>query len=304
VVWAGDGETLFVGAAGSGILRWAPSSGTQPQPWLDTDAHAEALAIDPGGDRLAWAGDKMSVLVDVESRAELHRWRHEGAVASVALGPTRMTSVDRHNRARSYDYIAKTGLPEREVDTLHAISIAAEGDGPWLATGGYGAIEVRGGAVPISIAMPDCRESPADLACADWEQRSIEEFGDEGSQPASYTDSSPDWLVHDVEFGPNGQMLVAGRSDGVVLVVDLAGATVVQRFEADPDGAVTVSVSRDASLIAVGGKSGRLDVFSRVDGSARSVQAHEHSIRDVAWSGPGQIATASYDGVAVWQIRE
>lgn len=293
---------LYIAIAESGVLRWSPRTQPEPQPWLKTDVEVDALALDPSGTRLAWAGDDVSVLLDAGSRAELHRLEHEGRVASLVLGSERMTSIDGRNGARSYDMLAGTAQPQREVDTLHAISVAGRSGGNVLAIGGYGSIEVRGGAATLSIAMPPCREQPSDLGCARWAEHRVEEFGDEDSQPASYVESSPDWLVHDVEFGPGGQTLAAGRSDGVVLVVDLEAGKVVERFETDPQGALVVVFSPDGRSLAVGGKSGRLHVIARSDESTTSVQAHEHAIEDVAWSSTGLLATAGYDGVAVWRL--
>lgn len=301
VMWGADGETLYV-ASMHGVLRWAPSSEPEPRTWLQTDTRVEALALDPGGTRLAWTGDTGTAVVDVDSQAELHRFTHDGHSVSLVVGPRHMVAIDRRNTLRTYDHVAGKRLRTREVDTLHAISVAGTDDGAWVATGGYGSIVLRGTASDVTITMPDCREKTADLACAHWGEHRIEEFGDDGSPPTSYVESSPDWLVHDVVFGPDHKTLAAGRSDGAVLVLDIEEKRVVRRFETDPKGALRVAYSPDGALLAVGGMSGQLDVIRRSDGQIASVRAHQHAIADIAWTRTGLLATASHQGVVVWRV--
>ncbi len=303
VAWSPDGETLYVGSETMGVLRWPRAFDRAPGPWLETKEGVDALALDPSGTRLAWAGGTTGGLIDVESRTSLHRLTHEDLVASLVVGPTHVVSIDLRNESRTYDHVAARSLPVQQVDTLHSLSVGGTADGTLVATGGYGSIELSGTGVGFTIEMPRCRDRPSQLACVRWAETRVEEFGAEGSPPTTHIEEAPEWYVHDVTFAPDRRTLAAGRSDGAVLVVGIADKAVIQRFETDPEGALRVAYSPDGELLAVGGRSGRLDVIRRRDGMTASVEAHAHGIDDLAISTTGLLATASYDGVAVWRLE-
>jgi WD40 repeat protein len=111
-------------------------------------------------------------------------------------------------------------------------------------------------------------------------------------------------FVHDLEFGPDGERLVAASSDGAVRIFDLAGdrSPVVLRGH---EGAVNaVAFSPDGREVVSGGSDGTVRVWELATGKAVAFPGPGGSIQNVAFTPNGSdVLATSTRRTRMWSCR-
>jgi len=309
LAWAPDGARLATGDD-SGVLRvWDARTGQVARELGKHERRISALAYAPDGVRLAAAGLTDLRIWDTDTGAVVHTLAgHGDIIADLRCVGDELYAVDLRNELRRWDLRSGRQIATIAVPTIHSLSLAVAPGGLALALGGYGDIELidlPGGGSRFKLGMPRCDEQPDDLLCARWRSRQVEEFGYEGGPPSTHKESSPRWYVQDLAFSADGGLLLAGRADGVAILIDAASGKPLARFAVGDDEHAAVALTPDGATVALGNGDGLVtlwDVASRrelrVTHEPRATVAGLAFAPDataLAVAGPGQAVT-------IWEL--
>lgn len=305
VAWAPDGAYLATGDDEGVVRIWDTRTGQPVRELARHERRISALAYAANGERLAVAGLTDLRVWDTRSGALLHRLPgHADIIGDLRFVGEELHAVDLRNALRRWDVASGRELAVLEVPTIHSLSVAIAPGATALALGGYGELlllDLPGRSSRFKLSMPRCDQHPDDLLCARWKSRRYEEFGHEGGDPSTYKQDSPQWYVQDLAFSGDGRLLLAGRADGVAILVDAAAGTPLARFVIGDDDAAAVALTPDGATAALANRDGVLalwDVAARRElpvthepGLLIAGLAFSPDATALAAAGPGQVVT-------------
>ena len=118
--------------------------------------------------------------------------------------------------------------------------------------------------------------------------------------------------VWSVAFSPDGNQIISGDEEGILILWDVASGNEIRRFEGHPHGIRSASFSPDGSQILVGSGGiivgagpGELFLWDVASGNEiRRFEGHPYGTHSVAFSSDGrQILSGGFDGTAIlWDI--
>jgi WD40 repeat protein len=111
-------------------------------------------------------------------------------------------------------------------------------------------------------------------------------------------------FVHDLEFGPDGERLVAGSSDGAVRIFDLAGDRSPVVLRGHEGAANAVAFSPDRREVVSGGGDGTVRVWELATGKAVAFAGPGGPIQNVAFTPSGSdVLATSTRRTRMWSCR-
>ncbi len=260
VAWAPDGGYLATGDDEGAVRIWDARTGQLVRELARHERRISALAYAGNGEQLAVAGLTDLRLWDPRSGALQRRLSgHEDIICDLRFVGDVLHAVDLRNALRRWDVASGRELAVLDVPTIHSLSLAIAPGATALALGGYGELELLelpGRSSRFKLSMPRCDQHPDDLLCARWKSRQFEEFGHEGGEPSSYKQDSPQWYVQDLAFSADGALLLAGRADGVAILIDVVAGKPLARFVIGDDDAAAVALSPEGATVALANRDG------------------------------------------------
>ena len=118
---------------------------------------------------------------------------------------------------------------------------------------------------------------------------------------------SPDELINDIAFGPDGKTLLTGSAAGLARLRQTADGSLARTFEASASAINDVTFSPDGTLAAAGTKKGDVLIWRVADGGLwRTLSGHTLGVKSVAFSPDGEsLASGGDDGVVrLWRVQE
>ena len=335
VAFEHGGIRLATGDADGVVRLWAPGGGqpvTAPRPAYGA---VTALAFDAPGARLAAAGEDDTLRVwDVDSphAALLLAERQYGAeVTAIAFGPAgRLAVGGTDGRVRVWE-LAPPEIRWRPVDHDHDGGILAlvwdAEETRWISVGTDGRLRAGGGQQQPIVGHGRARAAAVSPgtgqgAVIDTSGGRIHTFriGDPGA-PNDLLGS--DTGLAGVAFGPSGESLVVGGTDGVLHVWDTKEQTLRSADATGPSigpgigpaigpAIGPVAGSPDGRLVAVCRADGSVAVYRVAAGSGAPTVAltiqWTHQRRDpaaaVAFSPDGSRVATAGDAVRVWRAED
>lgn len=309
VAWSPDGGRLATGDDEGALRIWDARNGKLALELGKHERRITALAHAPGGARLAVAGMTDLRIWDTTTGAVVHRLPgHGDIIIDLRCVGDELYAVDLRNELRRWDLRSGRRIATIEVPTIHSLSLAIAPGGRALALGGYGdieLIELPGRKSRFKLEMPRCDQQPEDLLCARWKVRDVEEFGYEGGSPSRHKESGPQWYVQDLAFSGDGGLLLAGRADGVAILIDTASGKPLARFAIGDDDHAAVALTPDGATAALANRDGLVtlwDVASRSElrvthepGAIVAGLAFSPDATALAVAGPGPAVT-------IWEL--
>ena len=309
LAWAPDGAHLATGDDDGAVRIWDARS---DRPTRELDRHERrisALAYAPDGTRLAVAGLTDLRVWDPHTGALVQRLPgHGDIIVDLRFVGAELHAVDLRNSLRRWDVASGRVLADLEVPTIHSISLAIAPGATALALGGYVALELLDLPARSSLfklQMPRCDQHPEDLLCARWKSRRVEEFGHEGGSPSTYKEDSPHWFVQDLAFSADGALLLAGRADGVAILIDTATGKPLARLVIGDDHHAAVALTPDGATAALANRDGQISLWdlatrrelpvTHEPGQIVASLAFSPDAKTLAAAGPGP-------GVTLWDL--
>lgn len=265
LAWAPDGAHLATGDDDGLVRIWDPR---RDRPTCELPRHERrisALAHSPDGTRLAVAALTDLRVWDLHTGALLQRLPGHGDIISDLrfVGPE-LYVVDLRNSLRRWDVAAGRVLADLEVPTVHSLSLAISPGATALAIGGYGELELidlPARTPRFKLTMPRCDHDPGDLLCARWKSRQLEEFGHDGASPTTHKADTPQWYVQDLAFSADGALLLAGRADGVAILIDTTTGKPLARLTLGDDKHAAVALTPDGATAALANRDGQISLW-------------------------------------------
>jgi serine/threonine protein kinase len=107
-----------------------------------------------------------------------------------------------------------------------------------------------------------------------------------------------------IAYGPDGNLLLSGSTDGTVRLWNLGTASPLQVFHGHKDGVRSVAVSPDGKLAISGSKDGTVRLWDLHTGQQQHCCKHDKTVTSVAFSPGGrQALSGSEDGtICRWEV--
>jgi len=101
-----------------------------------------------------------------------------------------------------------------------------------------------------------------------------------------------------VAYSPDGQTFLAGYTDGVIRLWDIATLSIVRSFSGHSSAVTSVAFSADGSKIISGGGESKARVWSVASGlQVRTLSGHVSSVASVCFSPDGAVAVTGSGGL-------
>jgi WD40 repeat protein len=227
------GETILIGGTVGSISLWDVTTQQVIRRFPRIyDGIVRSLDYSPDGVSVLSGGDNFLVLWDVESGQEIRRFvGHSGEINSVAFSPDGRYALSGADDGLVILWDVNAGVEVRRyIGHAEAVkSVSFSPDGSNLVSGSL----------------------DLETAALQWETESGEElrrFGGLGG-------------VTSVAFHPDGKVLAMGMTNGAVLLLNLDGGNIIQRYE-DESGAVnTLAFSPDGRYLVAGFTNGHVRLW-------------------------------------------
>ena len=111
--------------------------------------------------------------------------------------------------------------------------------------------------------------------------------------------------VNTAVFGPKGEVILSGSSDGTLMLWELRTGKVLKTYMDQSESVESVAFSPDGRLILSGGSDNAVRLWDRTSGRIlRTFRGHSQTIESVVFSPDGQTAlSGSWDGTArLWDV--
>jgi len=258
-----------------------------------TGGAVAAVAVSPGGDRVAAALDDGRVLVlDARNRRLVLTIPRTNAVA-VSFGRGGRTLVTARRSGAASVWNAATGRRIRLAEPA-AAGLTPNGSLRLVALRGQ-LVQERAHLGSVVVAS-DGSAVVAEVRGHPWL------FDRNGKLLREL----PVDNVRDVVFSPNGRLLGIASGDGFTTIWNVRLASRVSILFDARSGVETVAFSPDGKLLASGGEDGAVRVWSVATGERKFfLFGHTNPVTTVAWSPDGHVlASASSDrSVLLWRMR-
>ena len=273
LAFAPDGKTLASGGSDNVLHLWNPDTGRAVGPMKDTGGAVSGMSLSPDGRTLALVRmpGKLSLWDTMTGKEQPHSPKLPALVCVAAFGPDGHTLVIVSAAGQVHFWnIAKgeEAQPPQDIRTIARL-LAVASDGKTLAFAG------------------------SDRRIVLWDTKAGKELRQ--LRPQGNTLSS-------LLFTPDGQTFLSAGSAGVRLW-SVSGRTADRDLSSKVGGVMTVTVSLDGRMLAMGGQDGSVRLWEVASGKQRRVMYGDKAfVRAAVFSRDGRLlATGSSNGtVRLW----
>lgn len=256
----------LTGGFDSTIRLWDPNSGEEIRDFEGLNSHVRGMAVSPDGRWVAAVGYPHHFVVwDLDTGKLLREFRgHTGKVTSISFSPdsSKIVSGGYDKTLRIWDVVSGRLLARAVVECRTTNLVRAIPNSPFVLTGGgwddkagdgdYGVYVWR---VPESlVSWPAPTSSPPRVTQEAASQPRAVPHREIASIILSRKLEGHTGPVRDLALFPGDDRLASCSMDGTVRIWDVATGRELWSYKVpeSPDGAGSVAVSPDGSLVAVG----------------------------------------------------
>ncbi len=271
-----DGQTALSGSGDGTLILWNVETGEVIRRFEGHTGGVNSVAFSPDGQTaLSGSDDATLILWDISTALntsvakgeEIRRFKgHTGGVNAIAFSPDGQTALSGSDDSALILWNVATGEEIRRIEghTGEVEDLAFTPDGSaalstandqtlrlWnLETGEQTRQEVFGGGANFLAISPDGRTA---VHGVDYELR-LRDIGQwqERGRLLGHPKKSP---VRSIAISPDGRLILSGAEDGSLILWNLAGQDILDRFQAG-EMLFAVDVSPDGRRVLVGGATG------------------------------------------------
>ncbi|MGC9502989.1 toll/interleukin-1 receptor domain-containing protein [Baaleninema sp.] len=298
VTFSPDSQIVASASKDGTAKLWNAEDGSLVQT-LDHGARVRAIRITPDGELVITGDDDGQVWLWTADGELLTRFiAHESEVNDLDISPDGTSFV-----TTSHDLEVKLWDIETVLNPNAETETTAETGGEATAEDPEAAAE---DAVDVAVEETEVvAEDAVDVAADETETMAEEGDAEEGEEPTAENAPQPKQVftghrdkIWDVDFSPDGNLIVTASSDNTAIIWDLEGKP-LRRLRAHTNWVRSVSFSPDGKALVTGSDDNTVKLWNVSGVLLKTFVGHDASVRSVVFSPDGNTIVSGSDDTTI-----